>query len=198
MKKTSDSKSVEFKMLSFETPQQWNDWLDKNHDTVNGIQMRLYKKDSGIKSINYAEALDEALCYGWIDGQKNSYDEKSWLQKFTPRRAKSGWSKRNTEHVERLIKERKMTPSGLKEIEAAKKDGRWEKAYDSQKNMQIPEDFLKELNKNKKAKTFFESLNKSNLYAIAYRLATAKKPETRQKRMEAILQMMIEGKKFHP
>lgn len=126
-----------------------------------------------------------------------TYDTKSWLHKFTPRRSKSIWSKRNREHSARLIKKKRMTAAGLKEIELAKKDGRWEGAYDSPKNMQVPADFLRELKKDKNAYAFFQTLNKANTYAIAWRLQTAQKPETREKRMQALLQMLGQGKKLH-
>ncbi len=184
-------------IIAFPTSAAFRSWLKKNGNNTEGIQMRLYKKNSGVKTITYDQALDEALCFGWIDGVKNSYDAESWLQKFTPRRKRSVWSKRNTEHVSRLIKEGKMTDAGQKEIEAAKADGRWERAYDSAGTMTVPEDFLTALKKHKKAFAFFQTLNKANLYAIAYRLQTAKKPETRERRMEVLLQMMKEGKKFH-
>ena len=182
---------------SFKTPREWRSWLTKHHAKPEGIWLRFFKKASGVKSITYAEALDEALCFGWIDGQLKTYDTKSWLQKFTPRRSKSIWSKRNREHIARLIKEKRMTAAGLKEIELAKKDGRWEGAYDSPKNMQVPADFLRELKKDKNAYAFFQTLNKANTYAIAWRLQTAKKPETREKRMQALLQMLGQGKKLH-
>jgi uncharacterized protein YdeI (YjbR/CyaY-like superfamily) len=183
--------------LAFQAQKDWRRWLAKNHSTSNGIWLRFFKKGSGVKSVNYAEALDEALCYGWIDGQLKKYDETSYLQKFTPRRPKSIWAKRNRDHTARLISQGKMTPAGLKEIEAAKTDGRWEQAYDSPSAMQMPQDFLKELSKDKKAKSLFESLNKANTYAILWRLQTAKKPETREKRMKTILEMLKQGKKFH-
>lgn len=172
--------------------------MEKNHAGSDGVGLRIFKKDSGEKSITYAEALDEALCFGWIDGQKKAFDELSWVQKFTPRRAKSGWSKRNTEHVERLIKAGQMTRAGLEVVEAAKADGRWQAAYDSQRNAAPPEDFLKALAKDKKAKAFFATLNKANIYSIVYRLQTAKTPETREKRMKMILDMLSCGEKFHP
>lgn len=159
--------------------------------------MRLFKKDSGVATVTYAEALDEALCHGWIDGQLDKYDDKSWLRKFTPRRPKSFWSKRNIEHVNRLIDAGKMKPAGLKEVEAAKADGRWGRAYDSPSAMQVPDDFLTELSKHKKAQAFFKTLNKANTYAIAWRLQTAKRPETRAKRMQAILAMLKRGEKLH-
>lgn len=187
----------ELPIIAFQSQKKWRDWLLKNNSTSNGVWLRLYKKDSGLKSINHDMALDEALCFGWIDGQAKKYDEESYLQKFTPRREKSIWSKRNIEKVEQLIKEGKMDPSGLVEIEKAKEDGRWDKAYDSPANMKIPDDFLKEISKNSKAFAFFKTLNKTNLYSIAWRLQTAKKQETRQSRMKVIIKMLEEGKKFH-
>ena len=189
--------NAELRILSFKTPDEWAKWLAKNHSKSDGIWLRFFKKNSGVKSITHDEALDEALCYGWIDGQLKKLDEQSWIHKFTPRRARSIWSKRNIEHVGRLIKLGKMKPSGLKEIEAAKNDGRWEKAYDAASTMQVPDDFLKELSKKKKAEAFFKTLNRANVYAIAWRLQTAKKPETRTRRMKAILEMLSRGEKFH-
>ena len=182
---------------AFSSLKAWETWLATNHAKSDSLWLRIFKKDSGKKTITYDEALDVALCYGWIDGQKNKYDTDSWLQKFTPRRAKSVWSKRNREHVARLITEKRMKPSGLNEVKAAKADGRWEQAYDSPSQMKIPEDFLQALAKNKKAEAFFKTLNKANTYAIAWRLQTAKKAETREKRMKLLLEMMSEGKKLH-
>ena len=176
---------------------KWKRWLAKNHSRMQGVWLRFYKKASRVPSVTYDEALDEALCYGWIDGQLKPYDEKSWLRKFTPRRAKSPWSKRNIEHVHRLIKAGRMKDAGLRESEAAKADGRWKNAYDPGSTMAMPADFLKRLSRMKKAKAFFEILNKANTYAIAWRLQTAKKPETREKRMKAILAMLAKGEKFH-
>lgn len=193
----TSSNKPELYILSFHASKEFEKWLSKNHSVSNGIWLKFLKKYSGEKTITYAEALDCALCYGWIDGQAKKFDDTSWIQKFTPRRKKSIWSKRNTENVARLIKEKRMKQSGLKEIEAAKKDGRWEAAYDSPSNMSVPADFLKELSKNKKAKEFFDALNKSNTYAIAWRLQTAKKPETREKRMKQMLEMLKKGKKLH-
>ncbi|MEK2644965.1 YdeI/OmpD-associated family protein [Bdellovibrio sp. BCCA] len=192
-KKKSNQKDV----LSFASAKQWQSWLRLNHTRSSGVWLQLQKKSSTEKSPTYAEALDVALCYGWIDGQKKAYDENSWLQRFTPRRPRSIWSKKNTEHAERLMRAGKMKKAGLAEIEAAKKDGRWKAAYDSPSKATIPEDFLKALKKNKKAEAFFNSLNKTNLFSIAYRLQTAKTPETRQKRMKLILEMMAKGEKFH-
>ena len=183
--------------LVFASSREFRAWLTKNHDSCDGILLRIYRKDSGIPTVTYAEALDQALCFGWIDGQKQPYDEQSWLQKFTPRRPKSTWSKNNTQHAERLIESGEMTPAGLKEVEAAKADGRWNAAYDSFAAATVPDDFLQELAQNKKAKAFFEALNNANVYAISYRLQTAKKPETRAKRLHAIIGKLNRGEKFH-
>jgi uncharacterized protein YdeI (YjbR/CyaY-like superfamily) len=186
------------KMRIFKSSADFRQWLEKNHTGSTGIWLRFFKKASGEKSLSYAQALDQALCFGWIDGQKKPFDAQSWLQRFTPRRPKSAWSKINTEHVARLTKAGAMAAAGLAAVAAAKADGRWQAAYASQRNADPPEDFLKELGKSKKAKAFFETLNKANVYSIVYRLQTAKKPETRAKRMETILTMMAQGKKFHP
>jgi uncharacterized protein YdeI (YjbR/CyaY-like superfamily) len=191
-------KTESLPILSFKSAAAWEKWLAKHHTGSDGIWLRFFKKSSGAATVSHAEALDEALCYGWIDGQLQKYNAKSWLHKFTPRGAKSIWSKRNIEHVARLCKAKKMKPAGLKQVEAAKIDGRWAKAYDSPSSMQVPEDFLRELAKNKKAEAFFDTLNKANTYAIAWRLQTAKKPETREKRMKALLEMMARGEQLHP
>lgn len=182
--------------IEFKTAESFENWLDEYHDNSSGLWMKIYKKNSGIKTVSYAEALDVALCYGWIDGQKKAYNEHSWLQKFCPRTAKSIWSKVNIGHVERLINDAKMKPAGLKAVENAKADGRWEKAYDSPSKMTIPDDFLKELSKNKKAEDFFKGLNRTNLFSIGFRLQTAKKQETREKRMKVIIEKLAKGEKL--
>lgn len=184
-------------VLLFKTQQEWAHWLEKNHTQTDGIWLHMYKKDAGLPSIDYAQALEEALCYGWIDGMAKSYDETSFIRKFTPRRAKSMWSERNTKHIERLIAAGKMKPAGILEVEKAKADGRWEKAYAAWSDASVPEDFLAALKKNKKAKTFFDTLSKQNLYAIYFRLQNAKKPETRAKRIVTFIQMLERGEKFH-
>jgi len=181
----------------FASAKAWYTWLAKNHDKSNGVWLMFAKKNADEQTVTYAEALDVALCYGWIDGQKNSYDEQYWMQKFVARQPKSIWSKKNIEHTERLIKEGKMQPAGLKAIETAKANGTWQKAYDAQSKMTIPEDFLKVLRKNKKAFAFFKTLNRTNLFSIAFRLQTAKKEETRQKRIAKIIEMLESEKKFH-
>lgn len=182
---------------SFASAQEWREWLAKNYALDEGVWLRFFKKTSGITSVSYNEALDEALCFGWIDGQLQKYDDQSWLRKFTPRRSGSVWSKRNCEHIVRLMETGKMQAPGLVAVEAAKQSGQWDTAYSSPANMEIPADFLQELTKNKQAEAFFGTLNKANRYAIAWRLQTAKKPETRQRRMAAILALLADGKPLH-
>ncbi|HSK87809.1 MAG TPA: YdeI/OmpD-associated family protein [Anaerolineales bacterium] len=190
-------KSTELPVLPFESKKKWADWLARQHDKSPGVWLKLSKKDSGIPSVTRDEALDIALCYGWIDGQGKSFDDKYWLQKFTPRRPKSIWSKINTEKVERLITSGEMKPAGFRAIEAAKQDGRWEAAYASQKNITVPEDFQAVLNKNRKAKAFFATLKGASRYAILFRIHNAKKPETRAKRVQQFVEMLERGEKLH-
>ena len=185
-------------LLLFESASDWEAWLKENHENSAGVRLQIAKKGSGHTSVTYAEALDVALCYGWIDGQKLPMDDKFFIQKFTPRRAKSVWSKVNTEKVEQLIKQGRMQPAGMKQIEAAKADGRWDAAYASQKNMEIPEDFQAELDNNPEAKAFFETLNKTNRFAIYFRITTAKKPETRRARIEKFIEMLTKQEKIYP
>lgn len=184
-------------IIAFKTAEIFETWLETNHDISTGIWLKMYKKDSGEQTITYAQALDEALCFGWIDGQRKSFDEKTFLQKFCPRRPKSIWSKINIGHVERLSEAKRMRPAGMKAVDQAKEDGRWAQAYDSPSKMTIPDDFLTALSKNKKADLFFKTLNKANLFAIGFRLQTAKKQETRDKRMKDIIDMLSRGEKFH-
>jgi uncharacterized protein YdeI (YjbR/CyaY-like superfamily) len=184
-------------IIEFPSAKEWERWLAKKHEDSAGVWIRFFKKGSGIASVTHAEALLAALCFGWIDGPLKKHDEHSWLHKFAPRRPRSIWSKRNRELVEQLAVDGKMKPAGSKEVEAAKADGRWDRAYDSPSKMTVPEDFLNELSKNKKARTFFETLNKANTYAITWRLQTAKKPDTRERRMSAIIEMLAKGEKFH-
>jgi uncharacterized protein YdeI (YjbR/CyaY-like superfamily) len=191
-------RSTEFLIMPFTSKKKWADWLAGQHDKSTGVWLQLAKKDSGISSVTYEEALDVALCYGWIDGQKKGFDASYWLQKFTPRGSKSIWSKINTEKAERLIASGEMKPAGLKAIEAARSDGRWDAAYASQRNISVPEDFQAALDKNKKAKAFFTSLNSANRYAILFRVHNAKKPETRTKRIGQMIEMLEKGEKIHP
>ena len=190
------TKPIELPTLPFETKKKFTEWLAKNHDKSAGVWMKLAKKLTGIPSVTYAEAVEVALCYGWIDGQAGSFDDKYFLQKFTPRRPKSIWSKINVEKVERLIASGEMKSSGLKAVEAAKQDGRWDAAYSSPKNIVVPEDFQSALSKNKKAKTFFESLTGSKRYSFLFRIETAKKAETRMKRILQFVEMLEKGETF--
>lgn len=188
---------ADYEILEFKDQAKFRAWLDKHHTSAPGIWLKFYKKASGITAVNYHEALDVALCYGWIDGQVKKGDENFYLQKFTPRRAGSMWSKRNIENIARLDEVGLMAPAGLAEVEQAKADGRWEAAYDKPSEMTVPDYFLAALDKNPKAKQFFDSLNKANTYAIAWRLQTAKTEATRVRRMEKILAMLESGQKFH-
>ena len=182
-------------ILSFESANAFEEWLAEHHDVSEGIWLRFFKKSSGVTAVTHPEALDEALCYGWIDGQLKKHDEVSWLHKFTPRRPRSVWSKRNTEHIERLTTAGRMRPAGLRQVEAAKADGRWDKAYEPASKMTMPEDFMSELAKSKKAQASFDTLNKSNRNLIAWQLQSAVKPETRLRRMRKYLNMLEDGKK---
>lgn len=189
--------ATEQPIVPFANAAAFRRWLKTNHATHVGIWMQLAKKDSGIASITYAEALDEALCYGWIDGQKNSHDAQYWLQKFTKRGPRSVWSKINIGHIERLTNESRMQPAGQAAVDAAKADGRWEQAYHSSKTHELPEDFLAAVRNHAKAKIFFDTLNNANRYAIYFRLTTAKRPETRARRFDQLLEMLKRGEKLH-
>jgi len=194
---TKPNGSSDIPIILFERPKDWENWLKQNRAKSSGVWLRLAKKASGIDSVSYAEALEAALCYGWIDGQKKSYDEKTWLQKFTRRGPKSIWSKINREKAQELIKSGRMKPAGLEAIEKAKQDGRWDAAYDSQSKSTVPDDFQARLDQNPKAKAFFATLNSANRYAILFRIQTAKKPETRARRIEQFIQMLEKEEKIH-
>ncbi|GHO61884.1 hypothetical protein KSC_007760 [Ktedonobacter sp. SOSP1-52] len=183
--------------IGFTTQQDWESWLHEKHDEAKGLWLKLAKKESGIPSISYAEALDVALCYGWIDGQKASLDEQYWLQKFTPRGARSMWSQVNREKAMVLIAEGRMQPAGQKQIERAKADGRWEHAYESQSKIGIPDDFQSELDQHPLAKEFFATLNSRNRYAILYSIQTAKKAETRSARIQKFIEMLSRQEKIY-
>ena len=185
-------------IVLFKEKKDWAKWLEANHATAAGIWVRIAKKGAQETSINYAEALEVALCYGWIDGLKKSFDEASWLQKFTPRGAKSLWSKINREKAEQLIAGGQMKAAGLAAIESARQDGRWDAAYDSQSKATVPDDFQAALERNKKAKAFFATLNRVNRYAILFRVQTATKPETRAKRIQKFVEMLERHETIHP
>jgi uncharacterized protein YdeI (YjbR/CyaY-like superfamily) len=195
--KASKSTDNEIPTLLFPKQKDWADWLRKNHAKSPGVWLKLAKKTSGSQSVSYAEALEIALCYGWIDGQKKSYDESFWLQKFTPRGAKSIWSKINKAKAGELIKSGRMKPAGLNAVERAKQDGRWDAAYDLPSASTVPTDFQARLNKSAKAKAFFATLNSANRYAILFRIQTAKKAETRARKIEQFIEMLERKEQLH-
>jgi uncharacterized protein YdeI (YjbR/CyaY-like superfamily) len=182
----------------FERQLDWEAWLNENHDSSPGVWLQLAKKGADVPSVSYDEAVEVALCYGWIDGQKQTHSDQFWLQKFTRRSSKSGWSKINRDKALALIKAKKMTPAGLKEIERAKLDGRWDAAYDSSSKATVPSDFQSELDANERAKAFFATIDSRNRYAILYRIQTAKKAETRAKRISQFVLMLERHEKIHP
>ena len=185
-------------ILLFPTPADWAAWLDEQAGAAPGVWLQLAKKDAGHQSVTYAEALEVALCYGWIDGQKKPYDDKFWLQKFTPRGPKSIWSKVNRAKAETLIESGQMKPQGLAAVESARRDGRWDAAYDSQSKATMPDDLQAALDANPQAAAFFATLNSVNRYAILFRVQTAKTPATRAKRIEQFVQMLEKGEKLYP
>jgi len=189
-------KKTEAPILAFATKEEFRKWLHEHYESPIGIWLKFAKKNSNIPSIRPEESLEVALCYGWIDGQRKSMDEDFFMNKYTPRRKASLWSKKNCDIAERLIREKKMQPSGLKEINLAKADGRWDRAYEGQKNIEVPPDFVERVKKSPSAYKFFKTLNRSNLFAIAFRLQTAKKPEIRENRLMKILEMMEKGEKL--
>lgn len=183
-------------VIAFDDADAWERWLVANAD-ARGLWLKIAKKGAAVTTVNYAEALDVALCHGWIDGQKRSFDERFFLQRFTPRRSKSLWSKINIGHVERLIAAGRMREGGLREIDAAKADGRWDAAYDGARSMEVPPELAAALAKNRKAKAFFETLNSTNRYAVCWRVQTAKKPETKATRVDTLVAMLARGEKLH-
>jgi uncharacterized protein YdeI (YjbR/CyaY-like superfamily) len=196
-KKNAVTGSAPGAIRGFKSRKDFATWLEKNHKSSPALWVRIAKKGSGIKSITHAEGVEVALCYGWIDAQALSEDETAWLQRFMPRRPRSIWSKINREKALALIAGGQMTQAGIIEIERAKKDGRWEAAYDSPSGASVPPDFEKELNRHPKAKEFFKSISAANRYAITWRLQTAKKPETRAKRMRSFIEMLEKGETLH-
>jgi len=184
--------------LLFEDQQTWFSWLRKNHATSSGVWLRIARKGANVRSVSYPQAVDAALCFGWIDGQKKSDDERYWLQRFTPRSEKSIWSKINREKAMRLIELGQMHAAGLREVERAKRDGRWDRAYDSQGGATIPADFQAVLDKIPRAKAFFATLDSRNRYAVLFRIQTAKKAETRAKRIKQFAEMLSQHEKIYP
>jgi uncharacterized protein YdeI (YjbR/CyaY-like superfamily) len=185
-------------VIAFKSQQDWDAWLTSQRTRSKGLWLKLAKKASGVASVSKQEAIDAALCHGWIDGQLDSFDEKYWLIRFTPRQSASKWSEKNRARALQLVEVGRMRPAGLKEIERARTDGRWNGAYASQSTAQVPDDLRAALEKNGKAKRFFETLDSRNRYAILYRIHNVKKAETRIARIEQFVTMLFEGKTLYP
>ncbi len=196
--KTTPKTTEDAPVVEFASQAAWEKWLAKNHLQPDGVWLCLAKKTSGVQTMTYAEALESALCYGWIDGQKRSHNAQAWLQKFTPRRKKSIWSKINRQKALALIESGRMRAPGIKEIELAKADGRWEQAYDSPKAAAVPPDLEAALKKNAKARAFFATLDSANRYAVLWRIQTAKKADTRSQRIQRFVGMLAKKQKLHP
>jgi uncharacterized protein YdeI (YjbR/CyaY-like superfamily) len=184
-------------ILQLASPEEWEAWLDAEHASSDGVWLKFAKKGSGVNTVVYAEALDVALCFGWIDSQVMTLDERFYLQKFTPRRSRSKWSKINVEKIEALTKAGRMRPAGLEQVELAKADGRWDAAYSSPANMTEPPDLKKALKASPKAAEFWATLNRSNRYAAIYQLKDAKRPETRERRLAKFIAMFERGEKLY-
>jgi uncharacterized protein YdeI (YjbR/CyaY-like superfamily) len=185
-------------VMAFESTQAWDAWLSAHHADSPGLWLKIAKKGSAGQSISYSDALDVALCHGWIDGQKGRHDHDYWLQRFTPRKPGGNWSKINTERAAALIASGKMRPAGLREVEQAQADGRWDRAYQSQSRITVPDDLADALAANPRAREFFATLDRTNRYAVLYRITSAKRPETRAKRIDTFVAMLSEHKKIHP
>ncbi|HET9198753.1 MAG TPA: YdeI/OmpD-associated family protein [Solirubrobacterales bacterium] len=181
----------------FAGPGELEAWLEASNGSSDGIWLKIAKKGAGVTSVTYGEALELALCFGWIDSQKRGFDERYFLQRFTPRRPRGRWSKINREKAEALIASERMRPSGLAEVDAAKADGRWEAAYEGQRTAKVPDDLQRELDANPAAREFFEGLDGANRYAVIYRLDDAKKAETRERRLGKFVAMLERGEKIH-
>lgn len=185
-------------IVSFESAEAFETWLSDQHATSPGIWLKLRRKGAGIVALDYAQALDVALCYGWIDGQKGKFDDQHWLQRFTPRKPNSKWSKINRDKAVALTEQGRMPPAGLAEVERAKTDGRWQAAYDGARPSSVPDDLVAALAANPAAAEFCETLDRQNRFAILYRIQDVKKPETRARRVEKYVAMLAEGKKLYP
>ena len=184
--------------LTFANQAEWESWLQLNGSVTAGAWLRLAKRTADRQTVSYAEALESALCHGWIDGQKEAESEHYWLQRFTPRTARSIWSKINRAKAETLVSAGRMQPAGMSEINRAKQDGRWEGAYSSASQATIPDDLQMALNANKEAKAFFATLNSRNRYAILFRIQNVKRVETRAKKIARFVEMLADGETFHP
>jgi uncharacterized protein YdeI (YjbR/CyaY-like superfamily) len=187
----------ELPIVEFRSGLEWARWLDQNHADARGVWLKFAKKNSGATTVSYDEAVEEALCHGWIDGQVARHDERYYLQRFTPRRPRSRWSQINRGRAERLIAQKRMKPAGLSQVEAARSDGRWDAAYEPASSATVPEDLQRALDENPAAKAFFETLGGSNRYAILYRVHDAKRPETRARRIAEFVSMLAEHRTLH-
>jgi len=185
-------------IVPFASREAWEAFLEGQHATSEGLWLKIAKKGSGIESVTYDQAVEVALCYGWIDGQVRKFDEDYYLQRFTPRRPRSKWSKVNRKRATELIERGVMKTAGLREVERAKADGRWDAAYDSPRTATVPADLLRELEKNGQAREFFYGLDGRNRYAILYQIQDAKRPETRARRIAMYVAMLAEQKKPYP
>ena len=189
---------IEYPELSFRSSAEFNRWLSAKHASSRGIWLRLTKKASGLASVSYQEALDVAIAWGWIDGQLKPLDEKAWLRKFVPRGPRSMWSQINRDKALRLIAAKQMQPAGLEQVERAKRDGRWQSAYDSQSNAKVPADLARALEQSPRAAAFFKTLEARNRYAVLFRVQAPKKAETRARKVRELVQMLERGEKIHP
>ena len=184
-------------IFEFADREAWARWLRDEHDAAPGVWLKIAKKASGITTVTHPEALEEALCRGWIDGQRAPHDETYFLQRFTPRGPRSKWSQINRDKATKLIEQGRMEPAGLAQVEAAKQDGRWEAAYPPQSSAAVPEDFQRALDENPAAKEFFATLRGTRRYSFVYRIADAKRPETRARRIREFVAMLAEGRTHH-
>lgn len=194
----ADGVTQDVETVAFESAEAFRAWLGENHAVSPGVWLKLRKKGSGVVALDYAQALDVALCYGWIDGQKAAFDDQWWLQRFTPRKPRSKWSKVNRDKVAVLTEQGRMHPAGQAEVDRAKADGRWEAAYDGARTATVPDDLAAALTADQAAAEFFETLDRQNRYAILYRVQEAKKAETRARRIEKYVAMLAKGEKLHP
>lgn len=189
---------AEWPQLLCKNQKEWEDWLARNHDQSTGVSLQIAKKNGGLSSVSYAEALDSALCYGWIDSRKEALDEKSYIQRFGPRKKNGIWSQVNKDKVQRLIEEGRMKPSGMEAVEIAKKNGRWDAAYEPQSRVSLPEDLEAALAEHPQAKAFYETLNNQNKFAISFRIQNVKRAETRKRKIEEFIRMLANGEKLFP
>ena len=185
-------------IIAFASQREWEEWLEARHATSRGVWLKIAKKGSGIATVSYPEAVESAICYGWIDSQKGAYDERFWVQRFTPRGPRSRWSRVNREKAAELLGQGRMRPAGIAQVERARQDGRWDAAYEPQSSATVPDDLRRELDDNPAARALFATLDSRNRYAILYRIQDAKRPETRARRIQKYVAMLNQGEKPYP